>query len=101
YCLCTAKSLRETTYHYFTWTISAMPPASRLSVPYWRFALLALIAAGVFFVELGAARLWDRDEPRNARASHEMLARGDWIVPTFNGELRAHKPILLYWGQIL
>ncbi len=26
-----------------------------------------------------------------------MLQRGDWIVPTFNGELRAHKPALLYW----
>lgn len=78
-----------------------MPPASRLSVSYWRFVLLALIAGGVLFVELGTARLWDRDEPRNARASHEMLARGDWIVPTFNGELRDHKPILLYWGQML
>ena len=21
----------------------------------------------------------------------------NWIVPTFNGELRAHKPVLLYW----
>lgn len=78
-----------------------MPPASRLSVSYWRFTLLAMIAGGVLFVELGSARLWDRDEPRNARASHEMLARGDWIVPTFNGELRDHKPILLYWGQML
>ena len=78
-----------------------MPPASYLSVSYLRVVLLALIAGSVFFVELGSARLWDRDEPRNARASHEMLARGDWIVPTFNGELRDHKPILLYWGQML
>lgn len=78
-----------------------MPPASYLSVSYRRAAILALVAGSVFFVELGSARLWDRDEPRNARASHEMLARGDWIVPTFNGELRDHKPILLYWGQML
>ncbi|MCA9132127.1 MAG: glycosyltransferase family 39 protein, partial [Planctomycetales bacterium] len=70
-------------------------------VSYSRLALLVLIVLSVFFVELGAARLWDRDEPRNARASHEMLARGDWIVPTFNGSLRDHKPILLYWGQML
>ncbi|MCA9152633.1 MAG: glycosyltransferase family 39 protein, partial [Planctomycetales bacterium] len=27
----------------------------------------------------------------------EMFERGDWVVPTFNGELRTHKPILLYW----
>jgi 4-amino-4-deoxy-L-arabinose transferase-like glycosyltransferase len=26
-----------------------------------------------------------------------MLERSDWLVPTFNGELRTHKPILLYW----
>ena len=26
-----------------------------------------------------------------------MWERHDWVVPTFNGELRAHKPILLYW----
>jgi len=41
--------------------------------------------------------LWDRDEPRYVVAVHEMRARGDWIVPTFNGEPRYHKPILVYW----
>jgi 4-amino-4-deoxy-L-arabinose transferase-like glycosyltransferase len=65
-----------------------------------RAGLLVTIVLGVFFLQLGEARLWDRDEPRNARASQEMLARGDWIVPTFNGELRDHKPVLLYWGQM-
>jgi 4-amino-4-deoxy-L-arabinose transferase-like glycosyltransferase len=70
-------------------------------VPYWRIVFLCSLVVSLFFVELGTARLWDRDEPRNARASHEMLARGDWIVPTFNGSLRDHKPILLYWGQML
>lgn len=65
-----------------------------------RIALLLIIVISVFFTQLGDARLWDRDEPRNAQASHEMLQRQDWIVPTFNGELRVHKPILLYWGQM-
>ena len=41
--------------------------------------------------------LWDRDEPRYVVAVREMRARGDWIVPTFNGEPRYHKPILIYW----
>ena len=31
-----------------------------------------------------------RRRPRDAR-------RGDWIFPTFNGEPRYHKPILIYW----
>ena len=26
-----------------------------------------------------------------------MFLRGDWIVPTFNHELRTDKPILIYW----
>jgi 4-amino-4-deoxy-L-arabinose transferase-like glycosyltransferase len=60
------------------------------------FVALA-IAATVLFFRLGATRLWDRDEPRNARCAVEMMERNDWFVPTFNGELRTHKPILLYW----
>jgi 4-amino-4-deoxy-L-arabinose transferase-like glycosyltransferase len=64
----------------------------------WTPALL--IAALALFENLaGNARtgLWDRDEPRYAVAVREMRARGDWIVPTFNGEPRYHKPILIYW----
>lgn len=57
----------------------------------------ALFAAFVLFANLGGTTLWDRDEPRNAGCAQEMLRRGDWIVPTFNGELRTHKPVLLYW----
>src|SRR4051812_48593591 len=26
-----------------------------------------------------------------------MRTRGDWVYPTFNGEPRFHKPILIYW----
>ena len=29
-----------------------------------------------------------------------MRESGDWIVPTFNGKLRSHKPALLYWLQV-
>ena len=66
----------------------------------WRVGILAGLTALVMFSFLGSARLWDRDEPRNARAAQEMLERHDWIVPTFNGELRSHKPIMLYWLQM-
>ena len=65
-----------------------------------RWLLLAGVAAVLFFTRLGASPLWDRDEPRNARCAVEMLDRGDWIVPTFNGQLRTHKPVLLYWLMI-
>jgi 4-amino-4-deoxy-L-arabinose transferase-like glycosyltransferase len=59
--------------------------------------VILLVSATVMLTGLGAPRLWDRDEPRNAGCAREMLERLDWIVPTFNGELRAHKPVLLYW----
>lgn len=43
------------------------------------------------------SQLWDRDEPRFARAAVEMVDSGHYLVPTFNGELRPDKPILIYW----
>jgi 4-amino-4-deoxy-L-arabinose transferase-like glycosyltransferase len=65
----------------------------------WRFAAgLLLLAAGlVYLTGLGATPLFDGDEPRYAQACREMLARRDWLTPTFNGELRFQKPILIYW----
>ncbi|MCC9607867.1 glycosyltransferase family 39 protein [Blastopirellula sp. JC732] len=59
--------------------------------------LLASVAAISFFANLGGARLWDRDEPRNAGCAVEMLQANDWITPRFNAEVRSHKPVLLYW----
>jgi len=64
----------------------------------WRHHVWILLAGLiVLFTNLGGPDLWDRDEPRNAACAREMLERGDWIVPYFNYELRAHKPVLLYW----
>jgi 4-amino-4-deoxy-L-arabinose transferase-like glycosyltransferase len=60
-------------------------------------AIIVAIAGLVMFTNLGGPLLWDRDEPRNAGCVVEMLARGDWVTPVFNAELRTHKPVLLYW----
>ena len=43
--------------------------------------------------------LIDRDEPRFAEASREMIQRGDYVVPYFNNQLRLDKPPLTYWAQ--
>lgn len=59
--------------------------------------LVVAIAALVLLANLGSATLFDEDEPKNAACGAEMFARGDWIVPTFNHELRTDKPVLLYW----
>jgi 4-amino-4-deoxy-L-arabinose transferase-like glycosyltransferase len=62
---------------------------------------LVLVAAAfpLFFWGLGVPSLWDVDEGRNATCALEMYESGNWIVPTFNGVLRADKPALLYWLQ--
>src|SRR6266403_860619 len=44
--------------------------------------------------------LIDRDEPRFAAASREMIGRGNYIVPYFNNKLRLDKPPLTYWAQV-
>jgi 4-amino-4-deoxy-L-arabinose transferase-like glycosyltransferase len=44
--------------------------------------------------------LVDRDEPRFAEASREMIERGDYIVPHFNNQLRLDKPPFAYWAQV-
>ncbi|MEW4488227.1 glycosyltransferase family 39 protein [Thalassoglobus sp. JC818] len=67
-----------------------------------RDAGIILFVAGVaFLTNLGGPHLWDRDEPRNAGCAAEMLAANDWVKPTFNAELREHKPVLTYWFMMI
>ena len=65
------------------------------STPY--FLLLIFLSAILFFPSLGKMPLWIYDEVRNAECAREMWERNDVVVPTFNGELRALKPVLHYY----
>lgn len=65
----------------------------------WRPWLLALVSSVMFLTNLGGSRLWDEDEPKNARCGVEMHQQDEWVVPTFNEELRSHKPVLVYWAM--
>ncbi len=47
-----------------------------------------------------ALPLVDRDEPRFAEASREMIERHDYVVPYFNDRYRFDKPPLTYWMMI-
>src|SRR5262245_47697703 len=62
--------------------------------------LLGLVWALVCLPNLGAPSLWDVDEGNNAEAAREMLDSGNWVIPTFNYQLRDDKPALLYWLQV-
>ncbi len=73
-------------------------PRASTSRPVWVEPLvLVAVCLALYLAGNGRVGLWDRDEPRNAVAVHEMRARGDWLFPSFNGEPRHHKPILSYW----
>jgi 4-amino-4-deoxy-L-arabinose transferase-like glycosyltransferase len=63
--------------------------------------LLALLAGCAFVYLIGNQRvsLWDRDEPRYAQTSRQMLQSGDWVLPHFLNEVRNAKPIGIYWCQ--
>lgn len=57
------------------------------------FVVLACLASGI-----GLSPVLNGDEARFAQASREMLLNHDWVVPTFAGQPRYDKPILIYWA---
>ncbi|HYE19026.1 MAG TPA: glycosyltransferase family 39 protein [Tepidisphaeraceae bacterium] len=64
-----------------------------------RIWVVILFAAAIYTVGNGRVQLWDRDEPRYAQTSRQMLQSGDWVVPTYLDEPRLKKPPLIYWAQ--
>jgi 4-amino-4-deoxy-L-arabinose transferase-like glycosyltransferase len=66
----------------------------------WREAAqLAGVIVLLALPQIALLPLLDRDEPRFAEASREMIQSGDYIIPTFNGAPRYAKPPLIYWCQ--
>lgn len=63
-------------------------------------ALIGLTWALICLPNLGVPSLWEVDEGHNTNAAQTMLESGNYIVPTFNYELRDDKPALLYWLQV-
>lgn len=72
---------------------------SKPESPLFRFAPLWLALTGLLLFLPGnnLVPLIDRDEPRFAQATREMIQRDEWIVPYFNDEYRFDKPVLIYW----
>src|SRR6266516_2055036 len=66
------------------------------------FQCALLFAGCVLFHIVGtwSLPLIDRDEPRFAEASREMIERADYVVPYFNDQVRLDKPPLTYWAQL-
>jgi len=65
-----------------------------------KYAILFFGCIAFHVIGTWSLPLIDRDEPRFAEASREMIERGDYIVPRFNNQLRLDKPPLAYWAQV-
>jgi 4-amino-4-deoxy-L-arabinose transferase-like glycosyltransferase len=65
----------------------------------WKLALILVAALAVYLVGNDRTALFDRDEPRYAQCSRQMLQSGDWVVPRLYDKLRAAKGPGIYWCQ--
>ncbi len=74
-----------------------MEPAKDYQFSRQQIYLLFGVIVFILFFKLNSPPIYILDEARNAQAGREMFHSGNWIVPTFNGELRSHKPVLHYW----
>src|SRR3954467_5050679 len=64
-----------------------------------RLMVTILLCGALYLVGNARISLWDRDEPRYAQASRQMLQSGDWVVPKLLDQPRINKPPLIYWCQ--
>jgi 4-amino-4-deoxy-L-arabinose transferase-like glycosyltransferase len=62
-----------------------------------RLYSLIIISCVVYFGNLGGPSIYFLDEAKNAGCAMEMLKNKEWIVPTFNNQLRTDKPPLHYY----
>ena len=65
----------------------------------WVVALAVMLF--VYLFTCGVPRLFDQIDGQYAGAAREMMARGDWLIPTQNGVPRLQKPPLVYWCEAL
>lgn len=60
-------------------------------------ALLAVLAFGTVFFELGRMDVVTDNEGQRAAPPAEMLRSGDYLIPTLNGKVYLAKPPMVYW----
>jgi 4-amino-4-deoxy-L-arabinose transferase-like glycosyltransferase len=69
----------------------------------WRWTPFAIlfVLSGTLLYPCMSFHLFEPDEGRYAQIPREMLTRGEWIVPTLQGEPYLDKPPLFYWLVML
>lgn len=69
--------------------------------PRWAAAFLVMLCLALYLPGLASFPVLDRDEPRFAQATKQMLETGNFIDIRFQEEPRYKKPIGIYWLQSL
>ncbi|QQL45321.1 ArnT family glycosyltransferase [Sulfuriroseicoccus oceanibius] len=82
-------------------TPSHSSPTSFWLRPLGTNLILIVLAVLTLVPAISNLPLMDRDEPKFAQATQEMIDRDDWLVPWFNDEYRFDKPPLSYWWMRL
>lgn len=59
--------------------------------------LLFVLALGLYLINNNSFSIYILDEAKNTECAREMLEKNDWVVPTFNYNLRTDKPPLHYF----
>src|SRR3954466_10385995 len=78
-----------------------MDSANRsLVTGHWSLVTFFVACVGFHILGTWSVPLVDRDEPRFAEASREMIERNDYVVPYYNDRYRFDKPPLTYWAQV-
>lgn len=70
-----------------------------MSSPALKIIWVLLASAALYLLGNATNQLFDRDEPRYAQCSRQMLQSGDWVVPRLYDKIRAAKPPGIYWCQ--
>lgn len=63
------------------------------------WAILSLLCCALYLPGIATLPVMDRDEARFVQATRQMAESGDYIVVRFQDELRAKKPVGIYWLQ--
>ena len=73
------------------------PPSAPGDPLRWKSLLWLVLLPGALLYPCLSFELFEPDESRYAQIPREMLAHGEWIVPTLQGEPYLDKPPLVYW----